>query len=697
MQVLNGYDPTRTTTLRNQFAAEMGRRFRRLRGLVRKAIIQQDCFGLKRNDSLFLVQTDLPRFRQFDFPRSSDKIEAFMEWFREVEGNEILDLADRHRVTQIGRGVEEAWTNLYVQTAYQKGIVRARNELRRAGVDIPVTETGGELNVAFNQPFHLDRVGLLYTRVFSDLKGITTAMDTQISRVLAQGIADGKNPIPLADLLVKTISGPVGDLGITDTLGRFIPAERRAKMLARTEIIRAHAQASLQEYKNWGVEGVTAEVEFVTAGDGRVCPICAGMQGRTYSLEQAGNVIPVHPQCFIDRQIPIYTSRGWKKIGDIQLGDLVLTHKGRFRKVTKLYITPKQKPKVIRFFIKGFQNGGLTMTEDHPVLVTQAGITMSRWKSAKDVVETDQILLLASKCARCGISIPYFRKYCSHTCQSLDVTDQQWSDPAHRKNISNKAKIQMLREYSTGQRDPFVITKKANSSTRRMVQEGMHPFQQEEVRERMKKVTNLPKHRKASSKRMKLNNPMKDPVIRKKATLSLEKFLEEHPEKRLNSRMAKHRKSGKKTWIEERMAQLLDHLGIHYVFQYPILRYDVDFAIPHLKIAIECDGEYWHQDKKKDAVRQKRIENEGWFVLRYTGKKINQCLNEIEMELSRVFMNHTGDYEFIKYPISKIETRELKRSRTLYNFSVEEDESYIAKGMIVHNCRCAWLPKVVED
>ena len=93
-------------------------------------------------------------------------------------------------------------------------------------------------------------------------------------------------PMVLAKLLTKTISGPVGDLGITDTLGRFIPAERRAKVLARTEIIRAHHSATMQEYKNWEVEGVKVKAEWQTAGDARVCEECGAMEGRVFTLEE---------------------------------------------------------------------------------------------------------------------------------------------------------------------------------------------------------------------------------------------------------------------------------------------------------------------------------------------------------------------------------------------------------------------------
>ena len=90
----------------------------------------------------------------------------------------------------------------------------------------------------------------------------------------------------------------MGELGITDTLGRFIPAQRRAEMMARTEIIRAHHQATIQEYQNWAVEGVVIKAEVSTAGDNRVCDQCdAVAAGGPYTLDVAMNIIPVHVSC----------------------------------------------------------------------------------------------------------------------------------------------------------------------------------------------------------------------------------------------------------------------------------------------------------------------------------------------------------------------------------------------------------------
>jgi len=123
-------------------------------------------------------------------------------------------------------------------------------------------------------------------------------MDTQISQILAQGLIDGDHPSIITRKLLATINGSgVGELGITDSLGRFIPAQRRADMLARTEIIRAHHVANIQEYKNWRAMGVTVRAEWSTAGGKRVCEICAGMDGKSFELEEIENMIPQHPMC----------------------------------------------------------------------------------------------------------------------------------------------------------------------------------------------------------------------------------------------------------------------------------------------------------------------------------------------------------------------------------------------------------------
>lgn len=288
------YDPTRTTSLRNEFARQMRKRFDELTRAIATAIVTEDVFGMNREE-LTVMQVTTPGPEAFAFATSQKKIEAFMLWLREQAEKGILEW---RTFQQIGTAVEEAWTNMYIYDSYKRGVIRARMELIKAGYNVPPLEETGGIIASMSTPFHMDRVGLLFIRVFNDLKGITDAMDAQISRVLAEGMVHGDGPRLIARKLVATVNGRgVGDLGITDTLGRFIPAKRRAEILARTEIIRAHHLATIQEYRNWGVVGVQVQAEWKTAGDDRVCPICASMEGNIYTLDEIEGMIPAHPQC----------------------------------------------------------------------------------------------------------------------------------------------------------------------------------------------------------------------------------------------------------------------------------------------------------------------------------------------------------------------------------------------------------------
>ena len=68
-------------------------------------------------------------------------------------------------------------------------------------------------------------------------------------------------------------------------------------MLARTEVIRAHHIATIQEYRNWAIEGVIVKAEWMTAGDDRVCPKCEALQGKIFTLDEIELLIPLHPNC----------------------------------------------------------------------------------------------------------------------------------------------------------------------------------------------------------------------------------------------------------------------------------------------------------------------------------------------------------------------------------------------------------------
>jgi SPP1 gp7 family putative phage head morphogenesis protein len=264
-------DPTHTTGIRKAFERDMLRRFKKLRRDIVTTIAKNDAFGLRSG-----IRVNEPgRQFQFAFPRAADKVSAFMEWLQQQQNATVLEL---QRGATLRTAAERSWANVYIDGAYQRGIRQAGQELRAAGA----TVSDRYLDASFNLPVHADRVGLIYTRTYSDLRGITEAMDTQISRILAQGLIDGLGPMELARDIVDRVDG----IGIA-----------RARTLARTEIIAAHAEASLNSYEEAGLEGVAVTAEFSTANDNAVCPECEELEGKTFLIEEARGVIPVHPNC----------------------------------------------------------------------------------------------------------------------------------------------------------------------------------------------------------------------------------------------------------------------------------------------------------------------------------------------------------------------------------------------------------------
>jgi len=102
-----------------------------------------------------------------------------------------------------------------------------------------------------------------------------------------------------------------------------------------------------------------------------------------------------------------------------------------------------------------------------------------------------------------------------------------------------------------------------------------------------------------------------------------------------------------KTDIEEIMKNALKEAEIEVVPEFPIrckYGYRIDYAIPDLKIGIECDGESYHpegnpHDRKRDAFL-KKFE---WEMLRFKGQEIKNnivdCIGIIKKTIERRLKN----------------------------------------------------------
>ena len=260
-------DPTRTKTLRGDFEAEVNSRFRGLKGDIREALVDLDVLQLGNDEAV----NSAPNPGQYEFLSNPEKRQRFQAWLRQQTDSGVLESVDGRRVR---RG--DHWTAEYVRRGYAKGVTDTGAKLRQDGVDADV------LDDVFNHPVHASKAEMVYTRAYDGLEGITQEMDTQISRELSSAITEGKNPREAA----RAINDRVDAVGIN-----------RARTLSQTEIIHAHAEGSLDRLEAEGFDEVAVDVEHITAGDSNVCPDCAALGGRRYSIEEARGLLPIHPMC----------------------------------------------------------------------------------------------------------------------------------------------------------------------------------------------------------------------------------------------------------------------------------------------------------------------------------------------------------------------------------------------------------------
>lgn len=339
-------DPTRTATLRRSFETEMVRRFVKFRRELVSLIVDEDAFGLKEAnkpwnpvintfcptgpgggvdpscstgranphyEKTFIGESEviLPRGQfysltgttkevddagfvtyrvkllhqagitantRWSFRTSPEKIKEFLKW---LEGNLRPILTDETTT-------DDDWWNKYVQAGFKKGTARSYDDMKKAGA-IPQSnlpfyfgQKDEFLRSAFRQPESVEKVKMLAGRVYTELRGVTEAMSQNLTRTLTDGLTQGMNPRQIATNIVKVVE----DIGI-----------KRARVIARTEIIRAHAEGQLDSMERLGVKRLAVMVEWNTAQDDRVCKLCAPLDGIVVTIDEAKGLIPRHPNC----------------------------------------------------------------------------------------------------------------------------------------------------------------------------------------------------------------------------------------------------------------------------------------------------------------------------------------------------------------------------------------------------------------
>lgn len=257
-------DPT--DDLREDFLTEMRRRFRRLRGQVRRwAGYEEDLFGLGEDTSPPATDDELPEDapQVYRFQSDREQAAAFAVWFLSRLRGVVLEPTDRRAVRN-----GEHWTASHSRAAFARGWRQARNRLRQKGVavgSLPSDDGDAVIEGVFSLPAPRRALRELYLRTYRNLESVAgREAAQQVRATLLDALDEGVNPREAARRLTDEVESIQKD---------------RAETLARTETVNAYTESTIQRYRRAGVDTVQ-HGEWSDADDSRVCPICERLDGR---------------------------------------------------------------------------------------------------------------------------------------------------------------------------------------------------------------------------------------------------------------------------------------------------------------------------------------------------------------------------------------------------------------------------------
>lgn len=299
-------DPTRTLTLRRNFARNFSRRIRTVRGMIRHAVVTQDVFDLKQTrptvmqDFKLTVNVDSGlNPKQFRGMSIFEKIRQFMRWIHRIISRVVFGTED---FEDEQNRKDKSWMANYINQAYKRGIKHANDDLQENGYDVPTIQSRGGLDAIARSLGYASVAALLMSKIVDKIKEAATAAKNGIQDLLANALEAGDSAGVIASKLNHIMGGGKTKQRIRDSVrgvvGRFKSFFNRTQTTARTETVNAHHKGTYKEYKENGAEKVQVYAELQTAGDDKVCPDCLALEEQgPMPIEQTQDLIPVHPGC----------------------------------------------------------------------------------------------------------------------------------------------------------------------------------------------------------------------------------------------------------------------------------------------------------------------------------------------------------------------------------------------------------------
>lgn len=172
---------------------------------------------------------------------------------------------------------------------------------------------------------------------------------------LVMGVKSGFVQGKTTRQIVKEV---VGAGGLADV------SQRNAATVVRTALNHVSTTAREQVYvKN---SDIVEKYEWVSTLDSRTSTICRSRDGQKWEIGK-GPLPPAHPNACLEGTL-ITTDKGLVPIEHVKVGDRVLTHNGRYKKVTTVMCRPHSG--LARDLIFNLETR-VRLTNEHPILTSR--------------------------------------------------------------------------------------------------------------------------------------------------------------------------------------------------------------------------------------------------------------------------------------------------------------------------------------
>jgi hypothetical protein len=475
-------------------------------------------------------------------------------------------------------------------------------------------------------------------------------------------------------------------IGVSDPTVAFIVIRDG---LACEECVRIHLMPDKTTPRVWKLSEVSAG--YHKRGEDRPC------------------ISELHPhgRCLTDRAAPVVTERGIVPVCEIVVGDMVLTHTGKFRKVLSTFgkkgLPVGDGEDLVRVEFKAPQGRvhKIRMTTDH-LLLTNEG-----WIRADSLVPGRHTLsYLHKECENCKKPFPYNIKKPKIRFCSIGCFGEFKEGKPHRLTPTLEGKARRAEGVRKHHREELIGSGLLEEKVF-VCQECKKEFccSLAYVNKKGHRVHRaVPKFcgqgcRSVSTTRKQWANPEHRANISSKNKVSMLNQYQSG-DRVVNieeARKALYAAGGGPSKDQKALFNKVREVYPDAVMELKIGKYYADIAIPSVKTVIEWDGGgHWMYVYKgviskeemldRDAKRQIFIEGEGWHVLRYSP---SSPAVDLFGDIRRVALNSLSGYSFEPVEITGVvRIPYSKRSpfSRMFDIKVEGDESFVVLGIISHNC-----------